>query len=208
MATTILVGSLDALARTLEEGSWPLEEGADVVVVPTAAAFTGMTEAAVALAASVASTERYGSIRVEALMIHDRSASAEPYFAERLRAADAVVLGDGAALHARSVWRDSPVGEAIAQSPCLVAVGSVASVLNETMIDPRGGAPTTGLGYRSGPVVTVPAGREQLARTRALLGESATLCVLGPMGAIIHEGRRWRASGDVEVTRGMSAAEL
>jgi cyanophycinase len=204
-ATTILTGSLDALARAVDDGLLEVGHDADLVVVPTAAAFTGMTEAAVALAASV---EGAGAT-VEALMIGDRAAATEPYFARRLREADAVVLGDGAALHAKSVWHGTPVGEALRDARRLVAVGTVASLLGDLMIDPRGGAPTVGLGYRTGLVVTLAASEEQLARTRALLDPAVTLAVLGPWGVVYFDESRWRRWGeDVAVTRGDEAVEL
>ena len=83
-------------------------------------------------------------------MVSDRAATKDQYYVDRLVDADLVVLCDGSALHARSVWRDNAFGEAINAASTLVAVGAVASVLGEVMIDPRGGAPTTGLGYRMG----------------------------------------------------------
>jgi len=79
-------------------------------------------------------------------MVVDRVSAGENHFATRIVEASLVVLCDGSALHARSVWRDTPVGEALARARSLVAVGASASVLGEVMIDPRGGAPTTGLG--------------------------------------------------------------
>lgn len=204
-ATTILAASSIALSRAVDGGLVDVAPGGDVVVVPTAAAFSGMTEAAVALTASLDGVA--GS--VEALMIGDRAASAEPYFARRLREADLVVLGDGSALHARSVWRDSPVGDALRDARRLVALGAVASLLGEVMIDPRGGAPTTGLGYRRGPVVALAGGDEQLARTRGLLGPEATLVVLGALGVLYEDDAGWHRWGeDVVVTRGDEAVEL
>ena len=122
----------------------------------------------------------------------DRSSSDEPYFAQRVREADIVVLSDGSPLHAKSVWHQTPIGEAIRDAPLVVTIGSVSSVLFDTMIDPRGGAPTTGLGYREGLVVTTSASEEQLARTRTLLGDDAILAVLGASGVLHGDGARWR----------------
>ncbi len=142
-------------------------------------------------------------------MLTDRSSGDEPMFARRVADADVVVLSGGSALHARSVWLDTPVGEAIRNAETLIAVGSAASVLGDTMIDPRGGAPTSGLGYRSGLVITGPENVEQLARTRALLGEREILAVLGPSGVLHHDGASWRrVSGDVLATRGEKSVEL
>ncbi len=206
MRTITAVGSLEALAEVLRRDEpIPLTREADVVVVPTAAAFTGAEEASIGLASLF---ESYGA-RVEALMNIDRVSSDEPYFATRLRGADIVVLGDGSVLHARSVWRESLVGAAIRDARAVVAVGSVASVLGQVMIDPRGGAPTNGLGLFEGVVLGVGASDEQLARTRSLLGDERTFVVLGQGGAVHFDGTTWRQLvGDVVVTRGANPVEL
>jgi hypothetical protein len=204
--TTVLVGSLEALREVLTKGEvLDVSLDTDVVVVPTGAAFTGLSDAALELAAVF---EAFGA-KVEGLMIGERTASFEPYFVERLKGADLVVLSDGSALHAKSAWRETPVGEAIRTAPRLVAVGSCASVLLEVMIDPRGGAPTTGLGYRQGLVLGVNASEEQLTRTRTLLGSQLILAVLGPRGVVHFDGSVWRrGSDDVVVTRGYEIVEL
>jgi len=196
--SALVVGSLAALEELLDDRdlfpSWP---GLDVVIVPTGAAFTSMVEASVATSTPF---ETRGA-RVEALMIADRSSNDEAHFVARLHQADVVVLAEGSALHARSVWRASAVGDALASARCLIAVGTTASVLGSTMIDPRGGAPTTGLGYREGLVITTSASSEQLTRTRTLLEDSLVLAVVGPTGAVIMQDSRWRSRGDVLVTR-------
>jgi hypothetical protein len=204
--STWVVGSLDALSELLgSTNDLNVTSETTVVLLPTAAAFIGATQAAIELTAPFESR----GARVEALMLTDRSASDEPYFARRVSAADVVVLSDGSALHAKSVWLDTPIGEAIRNVTVLIAVGQAASVLGETMIDPRGGAPTIGLGYRSGLVTTARESDEQLARTRALLGEREILAVLGSNGVLHHDGANWRIiSGDVVATRGESLVEL
>lgn len=204
--TTVVVGSLEALRDVLAKGELlDVSRGTDVVVVPTGAAFTGLTDAAAELAAVF---EGSGAT-VEALMIGERATSFEAHFVERLKGADLVALSDGSALHAKSVWHATPVGEAIRGCARLVAVGSCASVLGEVMIDPRGGAPTTGLGYREGLAIAVKASEEQLTRTRTLLGTDVTLAVLGPLGVVHFDGLKWqRGSADVVVTRGPTVVEL
>jgi hypothetical protein len=182
-----------------------LTSDSDVVIVPTAAAFIGATETVIELSMLL----EVSGARVEALMLLDRSASDEPYFVRRAREADVIILSNGSPLHAKSVWHQTPVGEAIRDAPVLVAIGSVASVLFETMIDPRGGAPTTGLGYRQGLVVTTSASQEQLSRTRTLLGEGEVLAVLGASGVLQGDNERWRVvAGDVTTTRGLGEVEL
>lgn len=203
--TTVLTGSPDVAREVLAGREVALGTDADLVIVPTAAAFSGATASTVSLTQQLADL----GARVEGVMVGDRAAALEPYFARRVADADVVVLTDGSALHARSVWRDTPVGEAIRDASLVVAIGSVGSVLFEVMIDPRGGAPTTGLGYRGGLVVAAPAALEQLARTRALLGDGVPLVVLGPRGAVVGDGDRWRVvSDDVVVTRGERAVAL
>ncbi len=199
----VAIGSLAPLANVVR--GFELPPDADVVVVPTAAAFTGITEAALEVAMVLHELD----VRVEALMVSDRSSVIEDYFTRRLKESDLVVLCDGSELHARSVWRDTAFGEAIGASQRLVAVGGVASVLGEVMIDPRGGAPTTGLGYRSGIAIGVPASDDQMTRTRSLLAPDVALVVLGPLGVVRHDGTRWRVqSNDVIVTRGHDVVEL
>jgi hypothetical protein len=199
-------GSLAALGDALTRGELlVVTSETDVVIVPTAAAFIGATEAAIDLSMVF---EGSGA-RVEALMHLDRSSSDEPYFAQRAREANIVVLSDGSPLHAKSVWHQTPIGEAIRDAPLVVTIGSVSSVLFETMIDPRGGAPTTGLGYREGLVVTTSASEEQLARTRTLLGDDVMLAVLGSSGVLHGDSARWRVvTGDVTTTRGHDNVEL
>lgn len=199
MSETIAVGSVEVLRDVLLAGEpFRLTSQSDVVIVPTAAAFTGATQSAIELSLLFDESDA----KVEALMNTDRTSSDEPYFATRIREADLVVLSDGSPLHAKSVWHASPIGEAIRDASCVVAIGSVASVLGDVMIDPRGGAPTTGLGYRSGLVLTVSVGDDQLHRTRTLLGDDALLAVLGENGAVYGDGVSWRLlRDDVVVTR-------
>jgi len=202
--STFAVGSLDALGTLLRTGQLVLTDGADVVIVPTAAAFIGLTEAAVLTGAAFDKFD----VRVEALMVADRAATTDTYLIERLANADVVVLCDGSALHARSVWRANGFGDAINAATTLVAVGAVASVLGDVMIDPRGGAPTTGLGFRGGAALCLPASDEQTTRTRDLLRD-VTLVVLGPTGIVHHDGAKWSVvGGDVVATRGHDVVEL
>jgi len=165
--------------------------------VPTAAAFSGAAEAAVLLAHELADLE----VAVEALMVTDRAGAFDAALAARVSDADLVLLCDGSALHARSVWRGTPVGAAITVAARVGAVGAVASLLGEVMVDPRGGAPTTGLARWTGVVVAAPAGPVQSARTAALVGDADTLVVVGATGAMLIDTQGWRAlGGDVTAT--------
>ena len=200
------VGSLDALRDLLDAtDGLELTPDSDVVIVMTAAAFIGVTEVAIELSLLF----EVAGARVEALMNVDHSSGDEPYFARRVREADLVVLADGSALHAKSVWHGSALGEAIRDARRVVSIGSVSSVLGATMIDPRGGAPTTGLGYLDGLVLTTRVGEEQLNRTRTLLGADVPLAVLGLRGVVRYEDAAWRVmSEDVVTTRALEVVTL
>ena len=210
MVVTVLAGSLGAFADVVEDGRVASAlgdlEGARVVVVTTPAAFTGSARAAQDVARALAST---GAI-VEELAVDDRAHAAQATLARRVDEADAVVAVDGSALHARSVWRDTAVGAALARATRLVAVGETATVLGSLMIDPRGGAPAPGLGYRSGLVVGAPASAAQLARTRTLLAAELTFVVLGPRGVLVAIDDQWRVlcADDVTVTRGRDVVDV
>ena len=125
MKTMTAVGSIEALGEVLSDRApVSLPAGADVVIVPTASVFSGAEVAALQLADLFEGHD----VKVEALMNVGRDSSDEPHFAERLRGADLVVLSDGSALHAKSVWHGTLVGEAIRECRSVAAVGSVAFV--------------------------------------------------------------------------------
>lgn len=197
---TFFLGSPATLPALFSDSSpLMLPPGSDVVILPTAAAFTGATEAAVATSAAI---EQAGHV-VEALMVTDRASANEPYFAQRARDAAAIVVTDGSALHARSTWRETPLGDALREASVLVVVGETVTVFGEHMIDPRGGAPTTGLNYRPGAVVTTRTSADQQQRTRDLLGNDEVLIELGPLGIVANDNGEWLAlsSTDVHASR-------
>ncbi len=200
--STVVAGSLAAYANCALRP----QTGADVVVVTTASAFRGAAQAAL----EVASALEESGATFEALMALDRASSDDVYFAARIARADLVVVTDGSPLHAKSVWRASAVGDALGAAT-LVAIGSIATVLGDVMIDPRGGAPTVGLGYRHGVVLTTPAPAEQVARTRALLNGDDPLVIVGPRGVLVEESGRWRViegRDDVVATRATGPVSL
>lgn len=163
----LLAGTDFPIAAPLAE---IIGHSADVVILPTAAAFTGLAESAISL------SESLGDQRAEALLVGDREAANTDYFADRIAHADAVVLADGSPLHFRTTIRDTAVHTALNSAHLIVTLGSVATVLGTTMIDPRGGAPTTGLDIISDCVVCSDA--PTLARTRELLHASDVLRVI------------------------------
>jgi hypothetical protein len=198
----IFVGSLDAwddvvaIARVVP--------GERVCVLATAAAFQGPDEAI----ERVRTLLTPSGATIIAVAATSRADANDRAIVESVTSADLVVLVDGAVLHARSVWRGSELGAALA-SARLLALGSVGTVLGATMIDPRGGAPTTGLGLFDDVVLSVPAGAEQTQRTRGLLGEELILVELGPRSVVVFDGT-WRvvAGDDLVVTRAGEPASL
>jgi hypothetical protein len=195
------VGSLDAL-RAPQVRDVALAQR--VCVLATAAAYRGPGEAI----AEVLALPVWGGAAVTGVEAIDRLSAHDVAVLDEVASADLVVLVEGAALHARSVWRGSALGEVLAASR-LVAVGSVGSVLGATMIDPRGGAPTTGMGLFDDVVISVRAGAEQTSRTRDLLGTRHTLVELGPLSVVTYEGTwRVRVGEDLVVTRAGVATSL
>ncbi len=200
MVRAVFVGSLDVLDEGLDR---TVTSPSSVCVLATAAAFRGIDEAF---------EEVRGRLVARGATVHavpgtDRASASDDDTLARVALADVVVLLDGAPLHARSVWRHSPLASVLAGST-LVCVGATGSVLGATMIDPRGGAPTTGLGLFSDVVVSAAVSVEQSARTRVLVGHQ-TLVELG-RGTVVEYDGHWRVvdGRDLEVTRDGARVEL
>jgi cyanophycinase-like exopeptidase len=201
----VVAGSLALFHDAALLSSLEIVAGSDVVLLPTAAAFRGMAEAALVAAQELEASGAH----VEALMIADREAANETHFATRIGAANWVVLLDGSALHARATWRDTAVGETLRHAR-LIAIGECATVIGDEMIDPRGGAPTSGLGYVGDVVFAQQSSSEQLTRTRQLLAQRSPLIVLDSRGVVVRNGERWQqwSDDDVTVTRGSEPLSL
>jgi len=196
----VFIGSLDVFDDAMAEVAVAASR---VCVLATAAAFRGPSAAIEEIRELLAPRE----VTVVGVPAIDRASANDPAVAAEVEASDLVILCDGAPLHARSVWRHSLLGEVLARS-ALLCVGATGSVLGETMIDPRGGAPTTGLGLFRDVVLTVPASAEQTSRTRGLLTHE-TLVELGRRAVVAYDGR-WRVvlGRDIVVTRSGAAIDL
>ncbi|MBU6233843.1 MAG: hypothetical protein KJS64_06310 [Acidobacteria bacterium] len=156
---------------------------ADVVVVPIAAAFTGPTEAVIGI------SHQLPDQRVEGLIVTDRDGAAMEHFAQRVRTCDVVIIPDGSPLHLRTVLRGTPLLDALSTTRLIVTIGSVSTVFGDPMIDPRGGAPTTGFGFFSDRVVTMEA--PTLPRSIDLLGSSSPLSVITSATGWERRGGIW-----------------
>lgn len=131
---------------TFDRDLWEQSGRAEVLVLPTAAAYEHPQRAVEAARAWFAS---FGAT-AEGMMILSRRDAMEESAAERLGAARFIYLGGGSPMHLRSVLKDTPVWEAIVgawRSGAVLAGSSAgAMVLGDSMVDPRGGALTLGLG--------------------------------------------------------------
>ncbi|MBW4030711.1 MAG: hypothetical protein HIU57_08615 [Acidobacteria bacterium] len=188
----MFIGSLDAWDAAVAD----VTSRSRVCVLATAAAFRGPREAIEQIRELLGPRD----VSVVGVSAVDRASANDPSVVAELAASDLVVLCDGAPLHARSVWRHSSLGEALVRAN-LLCVGATGSVLGATMIDPRGGAPTTGLGLFADVVLSVPTSAPQSKRTRELLAHE-TLVELGPHAAVAYDGH-WSVldDRDLMVTR-------
>lgn len=200
-----LVTRVQTFAGSLETLSeWCATSHADlstVVVVATAAAYRGVDAAIDELRAVL-------PVPFTVVRGADRSVLTDRDSLAALDAASLICCLDGSVLHARTLWRDTALGGALRQKP-LVAIGAVGSVFGDVMIDPRGGAPTVGMGCFSGVALAMATTPEQSTRTKTLLAPSCTLVELGATSVLTYDGT-WRVEvdGGVMVTRGGKPATL
>ena len=184
--------------------AWRANTSADlssVVVVATAAAYRGVDGAVDEVRAGLLTP--FTIVRAT-----DRSILSESESLATIASASLVVCLDGSVLHARTLWRDTSLGEVLRQRP-LLAIGAVGSVFGEVMIDPRGGAPTVGMGCFSDVALAMTTTPEQSTRTKALLAPTCTLVELGTTSVLTYDGT-WQVEvdGGIVVTRGGKPALL
>jgi cyanophycinase len=195
--------------------------GAEVVVLPTAAAYQHPERVVVEAAEWFATL----GAQVEGLMVLDRASANDPGMAAVVRRARFVYLSDGSSLHLRSVLKLSAVFEALREAWAggAVLAGSAAGamVLTDPMVDPRGGALTLGLGLVEGFTVIPQFGNEhedahgqKVQRTVAMAPDGLpvvgiperTALLRDPSGAWSYEGERPPVVFvDGELTEGLGA---
>jgi cyanophycinase len=183
---------------------WAASGRAEVVVLPTAAAYEH-PERAVDTAsrwfAGIGAT-------VRGLMILSRRDAEETEFARQVREARFLYFGGGSPLHLRSVLKDSPVWAAVVEAwhhGAVVAGSSAgAMVLGDPMVDPRGGALTLGLGL-VGHLAVLPHydtwSEEKAHRTVQLATGHLRIAAVDERTALIRDpGGGWRTAGSGAVT--------
>jgi cyanophycinase len=189
-----------ALDRRLSE----LSGAADVVVLPTAAAFEH-PERVGEVAAEHFEPLGVSTTTLPVLNRRDAEAAAN---VDAVRDARFVYLADGSPMHLRSVLKGSPLYEAMLDAfragAVIAASGAAATVLCDPMVDPRGGAYTVGLGF-VGNLAVFPyhgtAADHLLARSVELKPPEATLVGVDAETALVREpGPVWSVAGAGVVT--------
>jgi len=184
---------------TFDAGLLAASGGAEVVVLPTAAAYEH-PDRAVAVA-----TEHFTRLggRVRGLMVVGRRDAEDAGMAAVVREARFIYLGGGSPLHLRSVLKDSKVWQALAEAwhEGAVVAGSSAGAmaLCDPMIDPRGGALTLGLGLIEQVAVLPHANTwspEKAHRTFSLAAGGLRIAAIDEQTALIRDpDGTWSTSG-------------
>jgi cyanophycinase len=131
---------------SFDEELWEASGRSAVAIVPTAAAYQHPATAVETARKWFAGFGATG----EGVLILSRRDALDESAAETLRSSRFIYLGGGSPMHLRSVLKDTPAWSAMvdAWSSGAVLAGSSAGamVLGDSMVDPRGGALTLGLG--------------------------------------------------------------
>jgi cyanophycinase len=176
----------------------------EVLVLPTAAAYWH-PERAVETAAGYFSAL---GASVKPCMVLGRADAEDPRNAGTVRAARFVYIAGGSVLHLRSVLKGSAVWDALVQAWAAGAVlaGSSAGamVLGDTMVDPRGGALTLGLGLLPQLAVLPHASswsEEKTHRTVRLGSDGLRIAAVDERTALLRgQDGHWRLLGGGNVT--------
>ena len=176
----------------------------EVLVLPTAAAYEHPARSVESAAAWFAGLGG----RVRGLMVLGRPDAEDPAQAAVVRQARFIYLGGGSPLHLRSVLKDSAVWAALvaAWHDGAVVAGSSAGamVLGDSMVDPRGGALTLGLGLISRLAILPHADSwspEKSQRTVELATGHLRIAAVDERTALIREpDGGWRVGGAGGVT--------
>lgn len=186
-------------SRDLDAELLAASDGAEVVVLPTAAAFEHPDRA---VARASKHFEALGG-EVRGLPVLHRAEAADDAMVKAVADARFVYIGDGSPLHLRSVLKDSPLFDALRRAheggAVLAASGAGATVICDPMVDPRGGAYTVGLGLLHNFAVFPyhgSAADHLRERSIDLLPDRAVLAGIDEETALIRDaGGRWKVAG-------------
>ncbi len=144
--TLILLGGEDLGDPELGRYLLAASVGPRVAVIPMASAFERPEQ----VVFEAAEWLRPLGGQVEGLMASSRADAGLTELAQRLDDADLAYVTDGTALHLRTTLKATLLFERLMamleRGAVVAASGAAATVLCDPMIDPRGGAPTVGLG--------------------------------------------------------------
>jgi cyanophycinase len=183
---------------------WDVAGRPEVLVLPTAAAYEHPERA-------VETARRWFSgfgAETAALMVLSRPDAMAEEAAARIRSARFIYLGGGSPMHLRSVLKDTPAWAALVEAwrgGAVVAGSSAgAMVLGDSMVDPRGGALTLGLGLIGG-VAVLPHydtwSEEKAHRTVQLATGHLRIAAIDERTALIRDpDGSWRQAGAGQVT--------
>jgi cyanophycinase len=189
---------------TFDRGLWEASDRAEVVVLPTAAAYEHPQRAVDVASKWFAS---FGAT-ASGLMVLSRRDAMEDAAVRTLRRARFIYLSGGSPMHLRSVLKDTPAWTALvdAWNDGAVVAGSSAGgmVLGDPMVDPRGGALTLGLGLINH-LAVLPHydtwSEEKAHRTVQLATGHLRIAAIDERTALIRRpDGTWRTEGVGEVT--------
>jgi cyanophycinase len=203
-------GELTAACDVVEQHLLRLSGGADVVIMPTAAAYEHPDRLAQQAADRFAAL---GTGIAVARVLNRREAN-DPANVGLVSAARFVYLLGSNPMHQRSTLKDTAVWQSLldvlAAGGVVAAAGGAATGLCDPMVDPRGGGLGLGLGLVQNTAVVVASetvGGDHLRRTLDLAGPLNLLTV--PTGsAALLTGSTWSAIGNVVAHHGGTTTAL
>ncbi len=189
--TLVLVGGNEwGEGTTFDQQLLEISGAQTVHILPTAQAFENPKKA-------IENARRWFSslgANIEPINVLSRSDANEEIYADTLRDAKFIYLSGGSALHLKTALKNTPVYTAIIdayRNGAVVAASSAAAmVLGDPMVDPRGGAFTTGLGLLKNFAAVPHFGRqskERYDRTIKFAPPYVTLAAISEKTALIRD---------------------
>ncbi|MEY2426491.1 MAG: cyanophycinase [Actinomycetota bacterium] len=198
--------------RPIDEALLKETAAKEVLVIPTAAAYEHPQRT---VEAAQAYFEGFG-VKVKALDALARPAASDKANVKAIKAAKLVYFGDGSPLHLRSVFKDTPLWDALVavwnDGTAVAGTGAGAMVLGDPMVDPRGGAFTLGLGLvpsMAAMTTTHEWGPETKRRTIQLATKGLPLVAVDDATAVMRSPKgEWSVVGVGTATVYVDGAEV
>ena len=190
--------------QALDRRLLDISDGAEVVILPTAASYEHPDRVAATAADHFAPL----GVTTTTLRVLNRRDAEDAANVAAVKRARFVYITDGSPMHLRSVLKSSALYEAMRtayrEGAVIAASGAGATVFCDPMVDPRGGAYTVGLGFVEGLAVfpnhdTAPG--HLLERSVELKPNDAILVGIDAETALVREpGAEWSVAGAGHVT--------